>query len=108
LFGDVPGIVPSREAHPQLEKWAHVWYRWVSAIFLQEYLQASAAAPYLPQQMDEFKVLLAAYMIERAMVEIEYELEQRAAWIRIPVHGILEQLAGGMEVGSVSFLAQDQ
>ena len=42
LFGDVPGIVPSREAHPQLEKWAHVWYHWVSAIFLKEYLAVPA------------------------------------------------------------------
>ena len=94
LFGDVPGIVPSREAHPQLEMWAQVWYRWVSASFLKEYLTASAAAPYLPQQADQFRILLAAYMIERALIEIEYELEQRPAWIRIPVHGILEQLAG--------------
>ncbi len=97
LFGDVPGIVPSSEAHPQLERWAHVWYRWVSASFLKEYLTASGAAQYLPQQADEFKVLLAAYMIERALIEIEHELEQRPAWIRIPVHGILEQLDGGKE-----------
>ena len=94
LFGDVPGIVPSREAHPQLERWAHVWYRWVSAQFLKEYLSASGTAAYLPQQADEFKILLAAYMVERALIEIEHELEVRPAWIRIPVHGILEQLDG--------------
>ena len=92
LFGDVPGIVPSREGHPQLEKWAEVWYRWVSATFLKEYLTASNGAAYLPQQADEFKILLAAYMIERTLIEIEHELEQRPAWIRIPVHGVLEQL----------------
>jgi maltose alpha-D-glucosyltransferase/alpha-amylase len=92
LFGDVPGIVPSREGHPQVERWAHVWYRWVSAIFLKEYLTASASAAHLPQRADEIRILLAAYMIERALIEIEYELEQRPAWIRIPVHGILEQL----------------
>ncbi len=92
LFGDVPGIVPSSEGRSQLEKWAHMWYRWVSAVFLKEYVQASAAAQYVPQQTDEFRILLAAYMIERALIEIEYELEQRPAWIRIPVHGILELL----------------
>ncbi len=92
LFGDVPGIVPSREAHPPLEKWARVWYRWVSAVFLKEYLQTSAAAPFLPTQADEIRILLGAYMIERALIEVEYELEQRPAWIRIPLHGILEQL----------------
>ena len=32
-------------------------------------------------------------MIERALIEIEYELEQRPAWVRIPLHGILEQMA---------------
>ncbi len=30
LFGDVPGIVPAREADPQLERWARTWYQWVS------------------------------------------------------------------------------
>ncbi len=92
LFGDIPGIVPSKDAHSQLEMWAEAWYRWVSAIFLQEYLHAAANAPFLPQHEDELRILLGAYMLERALVEIEYELEHRPDWIRIPVHGILEQL----------------
>ncbi len=92
LFGDVPGIVPSREGHPQLEMWAKTWYRWVSSIFLREYLQAAAGATFLPQKDDELRILLGAYMTERALSEIEYELEHRPEWIRIPVHGILEQL----------------
>ena len=92
LFGDVPGIVPRPEAHPQLERWAHLWYRWVSATFLKEYLVASAGAQYLPQAPDELKILLAAYMIQRALIEVEHELSHRPAWIRIPIHGILEQL----------------
>ena len=80
------------EAHPQLERWAHIWYCWVSTTFLKEYLLASAGAQYLPQAPDELKILLAAYMIQRALIEVEHELEHRQAWIRIPVHGILEQL----------------
>ncbi|MGC2108544.1 MAG: maltose alpha-D-glucosyltransferase [Candidatus Korobacteraceae bacterium] len=92
LFGDVPGIVASREGHPQLEQWAQTWYRWVNAVFLQEYLGAAANAPFLPQNHDEFQILLAAYMTERALIEIEYELEQRPEWIRIPIRGILDQL----------------
>ena len=94
LFGDVPGIVPSRESRPQLERWALTWYQWVSAIFLKEYLRCAGLASFLPQQTDELRILLGAYMIERALAEIEYELEQRPEWVRIPVHGILEQLKG--------------
>jgi maltose alpha-D-glucosyltransferase/alpha-amylase len=93
LFGDVPGIVPSREAHPQLERWARVWYHWVSAVYLKEYLKCSGSASFLPSQIDEIKILLGAYMIERALIELEYELQQRPAWIRIPLHGVLEQLS---------------
>ncbi len=92
LFGDVPGIVPSRESHPQLEKWARTWYQWVSAIFIQNYLRVGASGNFLPQTAEEVRILLGAYMIERALTEIEYELEHRPEWIRIPVHGILEQL----------------
>jgi maltose alpha-D-glucosyltransferase / alpha-amylase len=92
LFGDVPGIIPSREAHPQLERWARIWYRWVSAIFLKQYFHASGETSYLPAQADETRILLGAYMIERALIELEYELLQRPAWIRIPLHGILEQV----------------
>jgi maltose alpha-D-glucosyltransferase/alpha-amylase len=92
LFGGVPGIVAGGDAHPQLEKWATTWYRWVSAMFLHEYLQAAGAASYLPRQADELKILLGGYRIERALMEIEYELEQRPQWIRIPVNGILGQL----------------
>ena len=94
LFGDVPGIVPAREADPQLERWARTWYQWVSQVFLKEYLQIAGAASFLPQQADELKILLGAYMLERALTEVEYELEQRPQWIRIPVHGILGQLNG--------------
>ncbi|HLI62049.1 MAG TPA: maltose alpha-D-glucosyltransferase [Terriglobales bacterium] len=92
LFGGVPGIVAGGDAHPQLEKWATAWCRWVSATFLHEYLHAAGEALYLPQQAEELKILLGAYRIERALIEIEHELEQRPQWIRIPVNGILGQL----------------
>ncbi len=92
LFGDIPGIVPSREAAPQLERWARLWYRWVSAIFMQKYLQAAANTQILPQSDDELRTLLSAYMLERALAEIEHELEYRPQWLRIPLYGILEQV----------------
>jgi len=92
LFGDVPGIVPSREAHPQLEMWAKTWYQWVSTIFLENYLRVGSSAQFLPQHDEEIRIILGAYMMERALTEIQYELEHRPQWIRIPVSGILDQL----------------
>jgi maltose alpha-D-glucosyltransferase/alpha-amylase len=92
LFGDVPGIVASKETHPQLKRWAEAWNRWVAAIFLKEYMQAAGSQPFLPQRDEEFRILLRAYMLERSLIEVEYELEHRPDWIRIPVNGILDQL----------------
>ncbi len=92
LFDQVPGIVLSRDAYPQLERWAHSWYMWVSAIFLNGYLKRAGSADFLPRSQEERAVLLEAYTFEKALIEIEFELTHRPDWVRIPVHGILEQL----------------
>jgi maltose alpha-D-glucosyltransferase/alpha-amylase len=92
LFDQVPGIVLSRDAFPQLERWAESWYTWVSAIFLKGYLERAGTADFLPRSQEERAVLLEAYTLEKAMIEIEFELNHRPDWVRIPVHGILEQL----------------
>ena len=92
LFGDVPGIIPPQEGHPAIEKWAHAWYRWVSNVFLHEYWQSAAGADFLPQRQEERHFLLGSYLMERALLEIEHELQHRPQWVRIPLHGILEHL----------------
>jgi maltose alpha-D-glucosyltransferase / alpha-amylase len=92
LFDQVPGIVLSRDAYPQLERWAASWYLWVSALFLKGYIERAGNAGFLPRSQEEREVLLEAYTLEKALMEIEYELNHRPDWVRIPVHGILEQL----------------
>jgi maltose alpha-D-glucosyltransferase/alpha-amylase len=39
-----------------------------------------------PQQS---QALLAAYLLEKALYELLYELNNRPAWLRIPLAGIL-------------------
>ncbi len=92
LFGDVPGIIPSREGHPTIEKWARTWYRWASCIFLKQYLESTSGVDFLPSPPLEVRTLLSSYLLERALLEIEHELQYRPQWIRIPLHGILEHL----------------
>jgi maltose alpha-D-glucosyltransferase/alpha-amylase len=92
LFNHVPGIVTTRDVDWRLERWAKAWYQWVSALFLRGYIETAGAAKCLPQTQAEIKALLDAYTLEKGLIEIEYELEYRPDWIRIPLHGILEQL----------------
>jgi maltose alpha-D-glucosyltransferase/alpha-amylase len=88
LLGPVPGARP--EDVPTLEPWARFWYRAVSAAFLKGYLPAVASASLLPQAPAELGILLDAYLLDKAIYEIGYELNNRPERAQIPLKGLLE------------------
>jgi predicted trehalose synthase len=75
-----------------VESGAKFWYRWVSAAFLRAYLAESGNVVHLPQTAGEIQVLLDAHLIEKALYEIAYEMNNRPDWVRIPLRGVLELL----------------
>ena len=72
--------------------WADAWYQQVSARFLGEYLQVATPGGFLPAARADLQILLDAYLLEKAVYELIYELNNRPDWVRIPLQGI-EQLA---------------
>lgn len=84
-----PGVQP--EQRSALETWARYWHHWVSAAFLGSYLRV-AGATFLPDLAEELRVLLDAYLLEKAVYELGYELNNRPDWLRIPLRGILQTL----------------
>jgi maltose alpha-D-glucosyltransferase/alpha-amylase len=90
---EAEGVYASQpEALAPLEPWARVWYVWVSAVFLKTYRDAASRASFLPRTQDELQVLLDAYLLEKAVYELGYELNNRPDWVRIPLQGILQLL----------------
>jgi maltose alpha-D-glucosyltransferase/alpha-amylase len=87
-FGYVPGVVKGREQVARINRWAEHWHEWVSAMFLQGYLETSQGMDFLPRTVSEMQILLRAHLIEKALLEIVYELEYRPEWVGIPVHGL--------------------
>ena len=81
---------PSMRAEdvPFLERWADLWYRQMSAVFLESYLKTTAGASFLPQKESDLQVLLEAYLLDKAVYEVGYELNHRPDWVIIPVRGI--------------------
>jgi maltose alpha-D-glucosyltransferase / alpha-amylase len=73
---------------PFLERWADLWYRQTSSTFLQSYLQTTAGAVFIPQNSDDLQILLEAYLLDKAVYEIGYELNNRPDWVVIPIRGI--------------------
>jgi maltose alpha-D-glucosyltransferase/alpha-amylase len=78
----------SPEDVQRLEPWAELWYKVVAAVFLKSYVQHTAGSAFMPQEKSELQLMLNAYMLEKAIYEVGYELNNRPDWLVIPLHGI--------------------
>jgi len=70
-----------------LEPWADTWSRWAADAFLTAYRSTVGASPMVPSG-DAFVALLRAFVLEKALYELAYELNNRPDWVRIPLTGI--------------------
>jgi maltose alpha-D-glucosyltransferase/alpha-amylase len=77
-----------KEDVPFLERWADLWYRHMGSVFLQSYLETTGNAVFIPQNSEDLQIMLEAYLLDKAVYEIGYELNNRPAWVVIPVRGI--------------------
>jgi maltose alpha-D-glucosyltransferase/alpha-amylase len=73
----------------RLEPWARLWERSTSAEFLRGYREATRGESFLPSRLGDFRKLLNGFRLGKALYEVMYELNNRPAWIRIPLMGIL-------------------
>src|SRR4051812_34039210 len=92
LRGQSQPIV-SQHANVPIERWATYWSTWVSATFLRGYLAAAMAGGFLPKEESQLHILLRAYLLEKALYELRYELNNRPDWVNIPLEG-LQQYCG--------------
>ncbi len=76
----------------RLEPWAKSWERWASAAFLGKYLASASGAPFLPADATHLLALLETYLLDKAVYELHYELNNRPVMVRIPLIGILSLL----------------
>jgi maltose alpha-D-glucosyltransferase/alpha-amylase len=78
----------------RLEPWARAWEAWSSAAFLRTYLDVTARAAFLPSSRSEAGLWLDAFVLDKALYELRYELNNRPDWVRIPLWSILSYLRG--------------
>jgi maltose alpha-D-glucosyltransferase/alpha-amylase len=71
---------------------AGAWIRHASEIFLASYRAAAADLPTLPGDGEEFRRMLALFLLEKACYEVCYEAANRPAWRPVPVRGLLTLL----------------
>jgi maltose alpha-D-glucosyltransferase/alpha-amylase len=71
-------------AMERLTPWADAWQFWVSRSFLESYRQALEGTPIVPRG-SAFEAVLDAFVLQKALYELGYELNNRPDWTRIPL-----------------------
>lgn len=74
--------------HPEANEWLRDWDRTVRATYLNAY-----AAERGLEVAGSLKVMLSGYLLEKALYELQYELNHRPDWVAIPLRGILQVVA---------------
>jgi maltose alpha-D-glucosyltransferase/alpha-amylase len=88
LFHQIQTGAVREEQYAELEPRVIYWYVWVSAAYLRSYLHTAAEAGFLPEDREQLRVLLDAFLLEKAIYEVGYELNNRPDWLRVPLAGI--------------------
>jgi maltose alpha-D-glucosyltransferase/alpha-amylase len=103
-FRDIAGMVRSfhyaissrflerTELRPEdrtaLEGWIAPWYGYVAKTFLGGYMDTVDGASFVPGDPEDAKLLLDLFVMEKAVYEIGYEINNRPNWLLIPLRGI--------------------
>lgn len=71
-----------------LELWADRWYEAVTEQFLKGYFETIGDANIIPKNVKERDLLMKIFLMDKAVYELGYELNNRPDWVMIPLRGI--------------------
>jgi maltose alpha-D-glucosyltransferase / alpha-amylase len=71
-----------------LENWAEQWYHYASGFYLDAYLNTVQGSEFIPEEKKHLDILIQNFLLEKAIYELNYELNNRPDWVTIPLRGI--------------------
>ncbi|MCC5951630.1 MAG: maltose alpha-D-glucosyltransferase [Acidimicrobiia bacterium] len=75
-----------------LARRARVWQYWVTNAYIRGYLDEARGEVFVPEDDDDLRALLRAFLLEKALYEVRYDLAHRPHWAGIPLTGVLQLL----------------
>jgi maltose alpha-D-glucosyltransferase/alpha-amylase len=60
----------------------------MSEFFMDAYLKHSKGSAFIPESEESFEILMTTFSLEKAIYELNYELNNRPDWVIIPLRGI--------------------
>ncbi|HYF66968.1 MAG TPA: maltose alpha-D-glucosyltransferase [Ohtaekwangia sp.] len=77
-----------KEDYPKLIPFIEQWFHYMSGIFMKAYLDTVEGSTFIPQEKSELEILTTTFLLEKAIYELNYELNNRPDWVIIPLRGI--------------------
>ena len=77
-----------KEDSAYLEAWAEQWYHYASGFYMHTYLSKTMGSGVVPNKEEDFEILMETFLLEKAIYELGYELNNRPDWVLIPIRGI--------------------
>jgi maltose alpha-D-glucosyltransferase/alpha-amylase len=80
----------------KLMPFAELWYHYMSGIFMNAYLKTVGDSAFIPKEKGDLNTLMTTFLLEKAIYELNYELNNRPGWVMIPMRGIKSIMRKGV------------
>jgi len=84
--------------HTSMNQLADVYHK-MSDMYFDIYLNSMNDTGLIPQSANDSKTLLRLFLVEKALYELRYELNNRPDWTIIPIAGLVSIITEWMESG---------
>jgi maltose alpha-D-glucosyltransferase/alpha-amylase len=82
-----------KEDIDKLAPYVEQWYYYMSGFFMQAYLETVKGSAFIPEDKEDLDTMIQTYLLEKAIYELNYELNNRPDWLIIPIRGIKALMA---------------
>jgi maltose alpha-D-glucosyltransferase/alpha-amylase len=89
LYGLIPGLPNDPESTEKVAACSAFWNAEVSRLFLEAYFKEAGSKLFVPSTSEQRRLFLDAFLLQKALYEVQYELNNRPAWVGIPLRGIV-------------------
>lgn len=75
----------SKEDLSSFQPFADIWSFYMRSFFIKAYLETVDGSAFIPKDKQDLQMMLETYLLERLILDLNYELNNRPEWVRVPL-----------------------